>query len=128
MNDEARLQHARDSVGTTMSIIEAMYRRVGELAALADTAARRAADAEKRLDGCEQRYAEAAELAGRTSTLEAACEKLIDALDRLPLRMEDAGVIQTNVTPAIPLYGTHDWVAVEHAKLGLKQAMRKETT
>jgi hypothetical protein len=87
--------------------------------------ARRVEDAEQRASLYEQRADGFKDKADRTDSLEETCKKLLDALDRLPLTMEDAGMKQMTVPPSIPLYGTHDWQAVMDAKLALKEAIKR---
>lgn len=124
--DDARLQAIRDTLNALDTAAETMHGRISELAAIADAAERRKREAEERLANCERLYQQAIGPAERTTLLEVAAHKLVEALDRLPVRMEDAAMVQSSHPPAIPLYGTHDWTAVVDAKFGVKQLLRKE--
>lgn len=106
-------------------IVGHLERLVTERAAEAEAARRRAGEAEQRATLYEQRADENQNKADRTDELEQACEKLLIAMDRLPLKMEDAGIIPGNPSSDIALYQTYDWQAVMDAKLALKEAMKR---
>lgn len=104
--------------------------RAEEAEKRAKTAARDRADAEyikERVARAEQRLEELTPKVDRMDDLEDACRKMLSALEKLPVKMEDAGMMQTITPPAIPLYGTYEWKAVMNAKFGLIQAMREES-
>lgn len=85
-------------------------------------------DAERRATLYERRANDYQAKAKRTEALEDACEKLVIAMNRLPTRMEDAGIISTTAPQEIPLYGTYDWQAVMDAKLKLEDTMKRGET
>ena len=85
-------------------------------------------DAERRATLYERRANDYQAKAKRTEDLEEACEKLLVAMDRLPTKMEDAGIISTSAPSEIPLYGTYDWQAVMDAKLALALTMKRGET
>lgn len=82
--------------------------------------------AEQRAAVFEQRADEHQQKAERTDQLEQLAHELVDALDRLPRRMDDAGMMESIVPPEIPLYGTWDWQAVMEAKFKLQDMLGKE--
>lgn len=82
-------------------------------------------DAEFRARTYERRADEFEAKADRVEELEEKCAKLVVALDRLPAKMEDAGIIPGVVAYEIPLYGTYDWQQVMDAKFALRDAIKK---
>lgn len=85
-------------------------------------------DAELRARTYERRADEFKTKADRTDELEELCKKLLDALDRLPVKMKDAGIIPGVVAYEIALYGTYDWQQVMEAKFALKASIEKGET
>lgn len=83
-------------------------------------------DTEQRARTYERRADEFEAKADRLDEVEGLCEKLLASLDRLPLKMEDAGIIPGIVSFEIALYGTYDWQQVMDAKFALKAALEKE--
>lgn len=97
-------------------IVHQLGRLAEKLARERDDALRRATEAEQNALYHQAQANVWADAGLRLPTIEIAAGQLIDALERLPLRMEDAGMKQMVTPPDIPLYGTHDWEAVEQAK------------
>lgn len=100
--------------------IDGMQTRINRLTSELEDARKRGGEAEQRATNHERSYNDAHEKAQRTEDLEAACAELLAALDRLPTKMDDAGIMQTPTPPAIPLYGTYEWEAVMAAKFALR--------
>lgn len=124
MNDHERLKQLNKAISEVAVAGESMHHRIIELVSIAEAEERRAAEANERLAACQRLYEEAKGPAQRTVALEVASRKLIEALDRLPVRMQDAAMVQTSHPPEIALYGTHDWATVVEAKFALKKAMK----
>lgn len=128
MNEREQVRGAlvlSDDLHEKLHEIEGM---VGRLSADLNDALRRATEAEQTALYHQAQAEVWADAGLRLPTMEIAAEHLIEALERLPLRMEDAGMKQMVTPPDIPLYGTHDWEAVEQAKRRLNALLpeRKE--
>jgi chemotaxis regulatin CheY-phosphate phosphatase CheZ len=79
---------------------------------------------EQRAVLAEQRAETLAAKADQSDRLDVTSAKLLEALDRLPLTMDEATPIPSASQPAIPLYGTYEWQGVVDAKFGLKEARK----
>ena len=106
-----------DHISSRESSDKELSSRVAELTRLNRELEQRAVLAETRCDLL-------ATKANAGERLELASTTLIAALDRLPLTMYDAAVIESAVKPAIALYGTYDWQAVMDAKHSLIGALK----
>lgn len=87
-----------------------------------DDLRRRAEEAEGRADVYGQQNEELTDKANLGVRLSEAARKMIDAIDRLPTKMEEATPIRTSAE-SIELYATYEWQAVTDAKLLLARAM-----
>lgn len=123
---ERQLLESREKERKLVAQEKALTAQVKELKARAekgdDQLRRRAEDAEKRASVYGQQNEELAEKAQLGERLLEAAQKLINAIERLPTKMEDASMVRT--TPSeIPLYDTYEWQAVSDARFLIMRAM-----
>lgn len=119
------VSEAKKALATLIPAVDRMQSQIDALVAENHDLRRRMEEAERRAAIDQQQADDMTEKASRTAELEEECRKLLDALDRLPTKMEDAGVMLSVINPDIPLYGTYEWQAVTDAKFGLKKAMKQ---
>ena len=125
MNQNA--DKAKQALTDTRVAIEAMHADLLRNEIAINDLRRRSDDAERRARQATEVAAEHLAKANRTDDLEDAIQPVLDTFARLPLKMEDAGLVQTVVPPAIPLYGTHEWQALATAMNRLTAVLgRKE--
>ena len=91
-----------------------------------DNLRRRAEEAESKVAVYGQQAEELTEKAELGVNLSEAGRKIVDAIERLPTKMEDATIIRT-VSPQIPLYGTYEWQAVSDARFEILRALGEPT-
>jgi hypothetical protein len=129
MNDDAQiLRRAKEGLEAAQVAFEQLIARLMELSTQLNDALRRAGEAEQRSQADRLLNEELTAKAGRTDDLEQAAQDLLAAFDRLPVRMEEAGIKQMVIPPEIPLYGTHEWQAVVDAKHAFMRVLgRKES-
>lgn len=97
-----------------------------ELAGRVSDLTRRLKETEERARTAEARADELKDKADRSERLDETTRKLVEALDKLPVTMEESHLIPGSVKPAIPLYGTYEWRGVVDAKFWLKEAMKEK--
>lgn len=107
--------------------LEAQLREVTSRAERGDdNLRRRAEEAEEKATIYGQQNEELAEKAKLGEDLSEAGRKIVDAIERLPTKMEEATLIRT-VSPEIPLYGTYEWQAVSDARFLILRALGEPT-
>jgi chromosome segregation ATPase len=83
---------------------------------------RRAEDAEARAAVYGEQNEELAAMAKLGESLTQAGQKMVNAIERLPTKMEDASMARTTPS-AIPLYDTYEWQAVSDARFEILRAL-----
>lgn len=123
---ERQLLEGREEVRRLTQREKELESQVRDLTARAergdDALRRRAEDAEERATVYGEQNEELTVKANLGDRLSEAGRKMIDAIERLPTKMEDATPIRA-AEQDIPLYGTYEWQAVADAKLLLSRAM-----
>lgn len=114
---------ARAAIRRVDEIVTGLTASTRALQSHATALERRLADIEERSRLYEQRATENAEAAELLVEIEKRARKLLEQLDRLPVRMADAGVIP-GATQEIALYGTYDWQNVMEAKFKLAEKLK----
>ena len=123
---ERRTQKAEEKLGPAQRCCEELTEKQKELVPRIADLIRRLGEEERRVNDAETQSAILSEKAAKYERLFGDAERLLDALDRLPLKIEEGRPVpNTGVVPEIALYGTYEWKAVMDAKLALASEIRK---
>lgn len=87
---------------------------------------RRHEEAERRAQASEQIASEMKEKAARGEAMEKSIVRLIEALNDLPTKMEEAHMVPGATKPEILLYGTYEWRAVVDSKFFVEEALKEK--
>lgn len=124
------IREARAHLAKLNVSFDQLAKRANNLHASDKEATARIADLQRRLDETEQRALTAENTANDLRTkaergvrLDEAAVKLVEALDRLPVSMDEANLVPGVSKPSIALYGTYEWQAVIDAKFHIKQEL-----
>lgn len=123
MQDDS-IERARQASVLVQECLDVLQRAINGLRLDIQNLESENTDLRERAENFERRYDEAKDKAQLTDALAHHGRALVEAIDRLPVRMEDAGLIQTPTPPHIPLYGTWDWQAVIDEKFALDQLLQ----
>lgn len=129
------IKEARQNLGKLVLSVDTLVKRASALHASDKEATDRIADLTRRLNEAEQRALEAQRVADdlrdkadRGVRLDGAAGKMMEALDALPVAMDEAHLVPGVSKPKIELYGTYEWQRVVDAKFHVKQELKERRT